>query len=532
MSTVQTSDVLIIGAGHNGLIAAAYLALAGYSVRILEGQDRPGGAAVTEEFAPDYYLSTCAHLLDGWSRQIEKDLKLHKLDFEMAARTTMTTVLDRDGRHLVLPAQKREDIQLLAEHSSADAQAYPAFRDRMNRFAATLGPLLTQSVPAFGAENDSAASRKLASSLAWRVQKMSNADRHDWLHFQGNSIANELDRSFESDLIKGAIAFDATFSHAMGASTPGSAFALAYKGAVRHNSKGEMGNPAGGMGAFTDALIEAASQHGAELHTNCRVTKLLVDDERIAGAELSDGTRYEAKVVLSSASARTTYVDMLGPTHVQPAMQRRLTRIRKTGTVAKLHLALEGLPHIENCAEREYGGRMIISPSVTHVDQAFAACKRGHIPDEPVMEVFLPSFHDYRLAPPGHHVMSIIVPFIPYEVEGGWEAQEEVFTKRIVDIVSTYATDLKLKIIAGDTLTPPKIEKQFGLGEGGWHQGDMSFDQAFAFRPAPGLAHQAPVEGLFLCGAAAHPGGGMTGLPGKLAAEQALSFLKREGKDV
>lgn len=531
MSTVQTSDVLIIGAGHNGLIAAAYLAIAGYSVRILEGQDRPGGAAVTEEFAPDYYVSTCAHLLDGWSRQIEKDLKLHKLDFEMAARTTTTTALDRDGRHLVLPAQKREDIQLIAGHSSADAGSYPDFRDQMDRFAATLAPMLNQPVPAFGPDGDTVASRKLASSLAWRVQKMSNADRHDWLRFQGNSIANELDRTFESDLLKGAIAFDATFGHAMGASTPGSAFALAYKGALRHSSKGAVANPAGGMGAFTDALIEASSQHGAELQTNCRVTKLLVEDERISGAELSDGTRYEAKVVLSSASARTTYLDMLGPQHVQPAMQRRLARIRKTGTVAKLHLALEGLPHIENCAEREYGGRMIIAPSVGHVDQAFAACKRGQIPDEPVMEVFLPSFHDYRLAPPGHHVMSIIVPFIPYEVEGGWEAQEESLTKRIVDTLSTYATDIKLKIIAGDTLTPPKIEKQFGLGVGGWHQGDMTFDQAFAFRPAPGLAHQAPVDGLFLCGAAAHPGGGMTGLPGKLAAEQALSFLKEGAKD-
>ena len=531
MSTVQTSDVLIIGAGHNGLIAAAYLALAGYSVRILEGRDRPGGAAVTEEFAPDYYLSTCAHLLDGWSRQIEKDLKLHKLDFEMAARTTTTTALDRDGRHLVLPAHKREDIQLIGEHSSSDAQAYPAFRDQMDRFAATLSPLLNQPVPAFGPDGESAASRKLATSLAWRVQKMSQADRHDWLRFQGNSIANELDRTFESDLLKGAIAFDATFSHAMGASIPGSAFTLAYKGALRHSSKGAMANPAGGMGAFTDALIEVATQQGADLHTNCHVTKLLVEDEHIAGAELSDGTRYEAKVVLSSASARTTYVDMLGPAHLQPAMQRRLTRIRKTGAVAKLHLALEGLPHIENCTEREYGGRMIISPSVAHVDQAFAACKRGQIPDEPVMEVFLPSFHDYRLAPAGHHVMSIIVPFIPFEVEGGWEAQEEAFTKRIVDTLSTYATDLKLKIIAGDTLTPPKIEKKFGFGEGGWHQGDITFDQVFAFRPVPGLAHQGPVDGLFLCGAAAHPGGGMTGLPGKLAAEQALSFLKKGDTD-
>lgn len=532
MSTVQTSDVLIIGAGHNGLIAAAYLALAGHSVRILEGRDRPGGGAVTEEFAPDYYVSTCAHLLDGWSRQIEKDLKLHKLDFEMAARTTITTALDRDGRHLALPAHKREDIQLIGEHSSSDAQSYPAFREQLDRFASTLGPLLNQPIPDLGPAGDVAASRKLAASLAWRVQKMSRADRHDWLRFQSNSIANELDRTFESDLLKGAIAFDATFSHGMGASTPGSAFALAYKGALRHSSKGAMANPAGGMGAFTDALIEVASLHGAELQTNCQVTKLLVEDERISGAELSDGTRYEAKVVLSSASARTTYVDMLGPTHLQPAIQRRLTRIRKTGSVAKLNLALEGLPHIENCTEREYGGRMIISPSVAHVDQAFAACKRGQIPDEPVMEVFLPSFHDYRLAPAGHHVMSIIVPYIPFDVEGGWETQEEVFTKRVVDTLSIYANDLKLKIIAGDTLTPPKIKKQFGFGEGGWHQGDITFDQTFAFRPTPGLASQGPVGGLFLCGAAAHPGGGLTGLPGKIAAEQALAFLKEGGKDV
>ncbi len=230
---------------------------------------------------------------------------------------------------------------------------------------------------------------------------------------------------------------------------------------------------------------------------------------------------------MSSADPKTTCLDLVGARHFEAPVATHLNRIRMEGASAKVNLALEGLPTFENFTDKEYGGRLLIAPDMGTVERSFTAAKRGELTLEPVMELVIPSYHDPRLAPMGHHVMSIVLPNMPYAVAGGWEAQRDTLMKRVIDTLREHAPDISHKIIAGELLTPPELEESFGMTGGHWHQGNMSFDQLLAFRPAPGMAnYDGAVEGLYLCGAGSHPGGGMSGLPGKFAAETALAREK------
>ncbi len=362
--------------------------------------------------------------------------------------------------------------------------------------------------------------------MALRLEKMGPADLRAFLQLVPSSIAALLDRHFDGDLIKGALSLDATLGADAGPHTPGTAFSLLYKRAQDALGQG-MGYPVGGTGALAEALATSAEASGVRIRLESPVTEILVEEGRTRGVRLQDGTIFEAPIVLSSIDPKTTCLNLVGAQHYETPMVKKLSRIKMTGATAKINLALEGLPTFQNFSDREYGGRLLIAPDVGAVERSFTAAKRGELTLDPVMEMVIPSYHDPRLAPMGHHVMSIIVPNVPYDVEGGWENQKEPFVKRIIDTVAEYAVDISDKIIAGEVLTPPELEDAFGAGNSGWHQGNMSFDQLLAFRPAPGMAnYDAGIGGLYLCGAGTHPGGGLNGLPGKLSAEEALAAEK------
>jgi phytoene dehydrogenase-like protein len=515
-------DAIVIGAGHNGLVAAAYLAEAGKRVLVLEAGNDVGGAAVTAEIAPDYMSSAGAHLLYAWPQRIEKDLKLAKHGFEMASRDMVTVALDKDGKHLVLPASSRADIARLKDRSPRDAEAYGPFMKRVQRYAGLLQPLLEKGLPVPGEGAKQAATDAL--SLIWRFEKMGEEDRQELGRFLPASMAQVLDRTFEDPLLKAALAMDATLGHHMGPKSPGSAYQYIYRLAQQNIAGGKMGYPAGGIGALPQALARLIGESEGRVRTNSQVRHILVSpDGKTEGVVLTDGTKFHAPVVLSSLDPRRTYLDLLGSAHLAPEQTRRLGSWRMQGACAKINLALEGLPIIEGLEEREYGGRWLIAPDMTAMERAFVAAKRNELAVDPIMEIVLPSYHDPRAAPPGHHTMSILLPHVPYELEGGWEARRDEFTKRVVDAVAVYAPDIKIKLIAGEILTPPEIERRFGAPGAGWHQGDMSLDQTLLFRPGYGLSHdEGPVEGLYLCGSGTHPGGGLTGEPGRLAAAHVL----------
>lgn len=515
-------DAIVIGAGHNGLVAAGYLAKAGKSVVVLDGAALVGGAARTAEISPDYQISTAAHLISSFPRKIEKDLKLSKHGLSWATKDMVTVALDRDGKHIVLSADRKSDMQTVAAHATRDENAWKLFDARMRKYVKFLAPLLEGPLPETGKD----APTKIATMMALRLEKMGPADLRAFLQLVPSSVAALLDRSFEGDLIKGALSLDATLGHHTGPHTPGTAFSLIYKRALEAMGQGT-GYPVGGTGALTEALATSAEAAGVRIRLESPVVKILVEEGRTKGVRLEDGTVFEAPLVMSSADPKTTCLDLVGARHFEAPIATHISRIRMEGTSAKVNLALEGLPTFANFSDREYGGRLLIAPDMGTVERSFTAAKRGELTLEPVMEVVIPSYHDPRLAPMGHHVMSIIVPNVPYDVAGGWDEQKDVLIKRVIDTLREYAPDISDKVIAGEVLTPPELEESLGLSGGHWHQGNMSFDQLLAFRPAPGMAnYEGAVEGLYLCGAGTHPGGGLSGRPGKFAVEAALAAEK------
>tara|TARA_R110002110_G_scaffold322886_1_gene535296 strand:- start:18868 stop:20445 length:1578 start_codon:yes stop_codon:yes gene_type:complete len=515
-------DAIVIGAGHNGLVAAGYLAKAGKNVVVLDGAEAVGGAAQTAEISPDYQVSTAAHLISGFPRQVEKDLKLSKHGLVWATNDMVTVALDRDGKHIVLSSDRKSEVATIKAHASQDGDAWKAFEARTAKYMKLLKPFLEKRMPDVSEDG----ATKAAAMLALRLEKMGPLDLRAFLQLVPSSVAALLDRSLEGDLIKGALSLEATLGAAAGPHTPGTAFSYVYKKTQEAIGQG-MGYPVGGTGSLTEALASAAEALGARIRLESPVREILVEEGRTTGVRLADGTVFEAPIVLSSVDPKTTCLDLVGARHFETPMVNHVSRIKMRGATAKINLALEGLPTFENFSDREYGGRLLIAPDMGTVERSFTAAKRGELTLEPVMEAVIPSYHDPRLAPMGHHVMSIIVPNVPFDVEGGWDVQKEPFVKRVIDTISDYAPDLSDKIIAGEVLTPPELEERFGWGNRGWHQGNMSFDQLLAFRPVPGMAnYEAGVRGLYLCGVGTHPGGGLTGLPGKLSAEAALAAEK------
>lgn len=512
-------DVIVIGAGHNGLVTAGYMARSGKRVVVLDGADNVGGAVRTAEISPDYQVSNGAHVVSCFPKRIEKDLKLAKHGLTWATRNMATVALDRGGKHIIVPAGNKNDVRTLAAHSNRDAEAWGAFDARMKKFVSAVAPLLQDAVPETGPDF----SGNFAASIALRLEKMGPSHLAAFMRFVPASIKSVLDKNFEGDLLKGALALEATLGHHAGPSSPGTAFSYLYKKALESQGQGT-GYPIGGAGALSEALASSAESAGAKIRLDSHVAEIITGGNRVSGVRLSDGTIFKAPVVMSSVDPKTTCLDLLGARHLETPLARHVSGIRMQGAAAKINLALEGLPTFENFSDREYGGRLLIAPDVGTVERSFIAAKRNELTLEPVMEMVIPSYHDPRLAPMGHHVLSIIVPNAPYEIEGGWDARREEFVKRVIDTIALYAPDLTDKIIAGDILTPPEVEETFGAKGGHWHQGDMSFDQLLAFRPAPGMAGYAtPVQGLYLCGAGTHPGGGISGLPGRYAASAALA---------
>jgi len=516
-------DAIVIGGGHNGLVAAAYLARGGRRVLVLEASPRLGGAAATDEISPDYRISTAAHLVEAMPRKIEKDLRLGKHGLRFAARRLSAIALDLEGQHLMLP-RKRADLEALARRSPADAAAWNAFTARLRACSSFVAPLLTKAPPVPGADDAARIFRR----TAWRALMLKRAAREDLLRLLPQSIGDCLDETFETPLLKGALAFEAVLGHADGPYAPGTAARLIWRDALRAGGMGAS-IPAGGLGGLIDALAASARSFGAELRTGAAVARILVTGGKVAGVETGSGEILRAPVVLSSAGPRLTLLDLLGAEHVDAGLAAGLSRTERRGVTAKLNLALDGLPAIRGLAPEDHGARLLIAPSLQDVDEAAMFFRRGEFASSPVMEITIPSLGDPSLAPEGHHVMSVLVQYAPYEAAGGWDNARDRFTRRIVDTLDTYAPEIGHRIIAGELLLPPDIESKFALPGGDWHHGALHAGPLALFRPAPELArYETPVHGLYLCGAGSHPGGGISGLPGRLASEAVLAKRRRK----
>ena len=511
-------DVIVIGAGHNGLVCAATLARAGRSVLVVEAADQVGGMAVTREFAPGYRVSSGAHLLHQMPLALMRELNLSGHGLEFAATSLATTALGDEGTGLALACGGTPG----AGWTARDAAAWPAWQGRLARFARLLHTLLAAPPPRLGTE---AWTDKVAlAKVGLRLRLLGRRDMREFLRIVGMNAYDLLEDEFESSLLKGALGLDAVLGTNFGPRAPGTVLTLLYRLAA-DSAAGPMplALPRGGLGALSLALARAATAAGAAIRTASPVERILVADDRATGVVLASGETIGAGRVVSSADVKTTFLKLLGPEHLDTGFVRRVDHVRSSGLAAKLHLALDRLPGFRGTAPAALGGRLVVSPSLDYLERAFNPSKYGEWPSSPALEITLPTVSDPSLAPAGHHVLSAIVQYAPYAPKAGWAAEKRPFLEAILARLEAYAPGLRNSIVASELSTPEDLEREFRVPGGHWHHGDLAFDQFYMVRPVPGASQYAtPLQGLYLCGASCHPGGGVMGLAGLNAARRML----------
>jgi len=511
-------DCVVIGGGHNGLVCAATLARGGRSVLVLEAAPQVGGAALTREFAPGFRVSAGAHLLHLMPADLLRELQLASHGLEWAAQGMPTTALVPGGARLSLTADGTDQGL-----SAADMRGYAVYTARMRRFAAALAPMLSRVPPRLGTAGW--ADRLALLRMGWEIRKLGRRDMRELLRIGGMNVYDLLEENFESAALKGALGFDAVLGANFGPRSPGTVLTLLYRLAAE-SAAGASGlsQPKGGMGALCDALAKAARAAGATIRTGTPVAGIRVEDDRAAGVVLESGEIIGAQCVISSADPKTTFLRLLGARYLDTGFVRRVNHIRSRGLAAKLHLALNRVPSFSGVSEAGLRGRLLIAPSLQHIEHAYNHAKYGEYSAAPVMEITVPTVNDSTLAPAGKHVLSAIVQYAPYALKEGWHNGRQRFTDTALDTLERFAPGLRSSVVGAELLTAADMEGEFRISGGHWHHGDLAFDQFLMVRPVPGAAQYCtPLEGLFLCGAGCHPGGGVMGVAGRNAARQVLA---------
>ena len=507
-------DAIIVGAGHNGLVCAALLAESGMRVLVLESSEQVGGAAVTREFADGYLVSPVAHLLYQLQPEVRRDLGVK---LQNASDDIGTIALGEDGRHVRLHGR---DVHGVSEN---DTDQYRRFHKRTTRFAAVLGGLLNKPPPRLGTKSwsDLAALAK----LGFDIRRMGRKEMREFLRLIGMNIHDEVTERFDDPLLKGAVCLDAVLGTHLGPRSPNTFMTYLYR---LSGNNGQLALPKGGMGSVTAQLAQAARNAGATVYTDTPVRRIVVDNGRVIGVETADGEEHLSYTVVSNADPKRTVMKLVGARHFETTFIRRIHHYRSKGNAAKLHLALDGLPNIEGLAGNDFGHRIVIAGDEHYVERAFNPAKYGEYSPEPVVEMTFPSVADETLAPAGHHVMSAIVQFAPYALKGGWNNEsKQAFFDIVIGTIAKYAPDIEQRVVASELLTPADIESQFGITGGHWHHGELTLDQFLFTRPVSSSAQYAmPLDGLFLCGAGTHPGGGISGASGRNAARTILNREK------
>ena len=515
----ESGRIVVIGAGHNGLTCAAYLARAGRDVLVLEAAHQVGGAAVTRELTRGFKVPAVAHLLQLLDPAIQKELDLARHGLTFAREALKTVALDAGGEPLVLEGNRI----VSGPASEADRAAYPDFIDRMRRYASVLARQHGRLPPRLAWESWREALP--AGLIAFDIRRLGRDDMREFLRVITMPIHDLLEESFETPALKGAIALDAVLGTKLGPRSGNSVFTSLHRlGGKSHDPA----LPRGGMGAVSEALAGAARAAGAEIRVSAPVASLIVVDGRVTGVKLESGEEISAAAVVSNADPKTTLRTLLGARHLEAEFARRLEHTRSIGTAAKLNLALSGLPEFSGLPPALAGERLLIAPDARYVDEAFNPAKYRDYSRAPLLEITIPSIADPGLAPAGKHVLSAIVQYAPYDLAAGWDKERDGYRELLIGVLERYAPGLRKLIVAAEVLTPLDLERQFRMGGGHWHHGEMTIDQYMMLRPVPGASRYAmPVAGLYLCGAGCHPGGGVMGAAGRNAARVVLEGAPR-----
>jgi phytoene dehydrogenase-like protein len=514
----KSYDVIVVGGGHNGLICATYLAKSGRKVLVVEANQAVGGASATSEFSDQFSVSSCAHWLFQLNPDVASDMGLNKQGLEFAARDLNTIALAEDGNHLIIDGDKLEGAGI----SDEDRSAFVDFNKQILKFSKLLSGAFNRRAPKLVEGN--LTDRITLAKLGLGMKMLGKADMSDLMRLALINIYDVMEENFDNDLLKAAISLDSLLGSHMGPRSPNTVYGYLYR---RMGDIYGFNGPAvvkGGMGAVGEAMAKAARGSGVDIKVGTAVSKINIDIDQVTGVTLSGGQVVNAGLVVSNADPKTTFNKLVGLTNIETGIARRVKTVRMKGDAAKLHVALDSLPNFTGLSEEQMGQRLLIAPTMNYIEKAFNHSKYGEYSAAPAMDISIPTIHDTSLAPDGKHVMSVIVQFAPYELEGGWnDENKEAFKQLVIDRIADYAPDLKDKIVASELLTPADLEERFHIHGGHWHHGEISLDQILTMRPFPGASqYGTSVDGLFLCGAGTHPGGGVMGLAGHNAAKEII----------
>jgi phytoene dehydrogenase-like protein len=532
MST--TYDVAILGGGHNGLVCASYLARAGLSVCVLEKNSEVGGAALTEEFHPGFRNSVAAYTVSLLNPQVIADLALHQHGLQIVERPVANFWPTPTGQGLVLPYGLENRQRAIAELSVHDAERLPAYEAMLERTAALLRELVLQTPPNAG-EGWPTLWKTLTLSRRWLG--LSLADKQSVVDLFTRSAASLLEQWFEHDLVRAAFAFDGVVGTFASPQTPGTAYVLLHHCFGEVNGKtGVWGHAVGGMGAITQAMARAAQAAGAVIRTNAAVVTINDDGRKVRGLTLASGEIVLAQCVAANIPPKLLFRDFLSSAVVSEEQRRRFVAIDSGSGTFRMNVALRELPQFScrpaTIQQAHHGAGIVIGPSMEYLAQAYHSAALDGWSREPIVEMLIPSTLDATLAPPGQHVASLFVqhvqPHLPLPRHWRDPAEKAAFAEVVIDTVTRYAPNFRSAIVGRQILSPLDLEQRFGLIDGDIFHGQLRLGQLFSARPVLGSAsYRLPVSGLYLCGAGAHPGGGVTGLPGRNAAREILRDFKR-----
>ena len=518
-------DVIVIGAGHNGLTSAAYLARRGRKVLVLERRHVLGGAAVTEEVFPGFRFSVCSYVVSLLRPEIIRELDLPRHGLEILPLDGTFTPMP-DGDYLWRVNDHAKTRREIARHSRVDAEAYEEYGKAMVEMGRFVKPILSMLPP------DPVSPRlrdvQKLMFLLRRFRAMARQDQYDLVQLMTMSAVDFLDRWFETDVLKATMSASGIIGTFLGVRSPGTAYVLL------HHYMGEIdgafrswGLPRGGTGAISSAIAGAAREAGVEVRCSAAVSGILVRDGAAQGVVLENGDELRASVVVSSVDPRLTFLHLLDRSALPPQFVDDVERYKFRGSSGKANLALDALPDFAALpgAGAHLRGAISISPSIDYMERAYDAAKYGRFSPHPYIDVVIPSLTDPSVAPPGKHVMSCFVQYAPYHLRGAtWDEKRDEFGDTVVDTLAEYAPNLRNIILHRQVVTPLDLEREWGLSEGNIFQGELTLEQLFFLRPAPGWSqYRTPVRNLYMCGSATHPGGGIMGAPGRNAAMKILA---------
>jgi phytoene dehydrogenase-like protein len=510
----NSSDVIIIGAGHNGLVAAGYLARAGKKVVVLEQRDRVGGACTLEEPFPGYTMSPCAYVVSLLRPEIIRDLELHRYGFEAYVKDPQMFVPFPDGNYLFFRPSTQKTVEDIARFSEHDAKAYPEFLRFFDRASEILKPVLLEEPP----------------SVADLAARFRGEDEEIYGRLMFGNLYDMLADYFETDYVRAAYAGQGVIGSFIGPKTPGSVYVLWHHMFGEVNGEhGCWGYVRGGMGQISFAMAASAEAHGAVICTNTPVKKILVHNGRAEGVRLENGEELRADAVLANTDPKRTFLEFCTDAGLGPKFLKRISQFKTESAVIKINVALKELPSF-TCLPGtgpalQHCGSLEISPTPDYVQEAFEDAARGELSKKPYVEGYMQSATDPSVAPPGRHTISMFTQYAPYHLKGR-EWNDEVkneMADRAIAAVTEFAPNFADAVIDRVILSPVDIEQRYGLPNGNIFQGEITPDQIFSLRPTPECArYRTPIEGLYLCGSGVHPGGGVMGAPGHNAAKALL----------